>query len=224
MACTNTVTTSRMAVRLHTAIGVGLRTLSCSICAQRYSSIRRGRSSRNSRRLNVGVGVDDAVRLPHRLSAIQANPTGISANGDSGQKPCKIRHGHSRLRAIILPGKARNTAIFAAEIKNIYLYKVVGGWGGIRTHGGLAPSPVFKTGALNRSATHPTLCGASYSRTVATVERSGAGAEAGGGAAERGVIGENELGRNRGVIGTHPSLGLEAAAEFAFQQQVPEPR
>src|SRR5258708_14959812 len=30
-----------------------------------------------------------------------------------------------------------------------------GGWGGIRTHEGLAPLPVFKTGALNRSATHP---------------------------------------------------------------------
>ena len=31
----------------------------------------------------------------------------------------------------------------------------VGGWGEIRTHGTLAGSPVFKTGALNRSATHP---------------------------------------------------------------------
>tara|TARA_Y100000034_G_C6741499_1_gene329047 strand:+ start:336 stop:515 length:180 start_codon:yes stop_codon:yes gene_type:complete len=30
-----------------------------------------------------------------------------------------------------------------------------GGWGGIRTHDGLAPMPVFKTGAFNRSATHP---------------------------------------------------------------------
>ena len=30
-----------------------------------------------------------------------------------------------------------------------------GGRGGIRTHGWLAPSPVFKTGALNRSATLP---------------------------------------------------------------------
>jgi hypothetical protein len=30
-----------------------------------------------------------------------------------------------------------------------------GGWGGIRTHEELAPLPVFKTGALNRSATHP---------------------------------------------------------------------
>src|SRR3546814_771333 len=30
-----------------------------------------------------------------------------------------------------------------------------GGWGWIRTHGELAPTPVFKTGSLNRSATHP---------------------------------------------------------------------
>ena len=30
-----------------------------------------------------------------------------------------------------------------------------GGWGGIRTHDALAGMPVFKTGALNRSATHP---------------------------------------------------------------------
>ena len=30
-----------------------------------------------------------------------------------------------------------------------------GGSGEIRTHGGLAPSSVFKTGALNRSATLP---------------------------------------------------------------------
>ena len=31
-----------------------------------------------------------------------------------------------------------------------------GGGGGIRTHGGLSPTSVFKTGALNRSATPPT--------------------------------------------------------------------
>ncbi len=30
-----------------------------------------------------------------------------------------------------------------------------GGWGGIRTHEALASLPVFKTGAFNRSATHP---------------------------------------------------------------------
>jgi fatty-acyl-CoA synthase len=36
---------------------------------------------------------------------------------------------------------------------------ITDGWGGIRTHGGLAPAPVFKTGALNRSATHPARSG-----------------------------------------------------------------
>ena len=30
-----------------------------------------------------------------------------------------------------------------------------GGWGGIRTHEGVAPLPVFKTGAFNHSTTHP---------------------------------------------------------------------
>lgn len=35
--------------------------------------------------------------------------------------------------------------------------QAIGGWGGIRTPGRLAPSPVFKTGAINRSATHPVL-------------------------------------------------------------------
>ena len=34
-------------------------------------------------------------------------------------------------------------------------YSLHGGWGGIRTPGTLAGTPVFKTGALNHSATHP---------------------------------------------------------------------
>ena len=33
--------------------------------------------------------------------------------------------------------------------------RCIGGEGGIRTHGGLAPTAVFKTAALDRSATHP---------------------------------------------------------------------
>jgi hypothetical protein len=33
----------------------------------------------------------------------------------------------------------------------------IGGRGGIRTHGTLAGTPVFKTGALNHSATLPSL-------------------------------------------------------------------
>ena len=38
----------------------------------------------------------------------------------------------------------------------------VGGGSGIRTHGGLAPTPVFKTGALNRSAIPPVLISLPY--------------------------------------------------------------
>jgi hypothetical protein len=38
---------------------------------------------------------------------------------------------------------------------NRVLYKKFGGWSGIRTHGTLSHTSVFKTGALNRSAIHP---------------------------------------------------------------------
>ena len=38
---------------------------------------------------------------------------------------------------------------------NQWLIASSGGWGGIRTHGTVARTPVFKTGALNHSATHP---------------------------------------------------------------------
>ena len=42
---------------------------------------------------------------------------------------------------------------------NILIFKIKshisGGWSGIRTHETLAGLPVFKTGAFNRSATHP---------------------------------------------------------------------
>ncbi len=34
---------------------------------------------------------------------------------------------------------------------------IYGGWGGIRTPGGVAPTAVFKTVAFDRSATHPKL-------------------------------------------------------------------
>ena len=35
------------------------------------------------------------------------------------------------------------------------VHRIIGGWGGIRTPGRREPPPVFKTGALNHSATHP---------------------------------------------------------------------
>ena len=50
----------------------------------------------------------------------------------------------------IFPGKRRVESHFSNEIIG-----QINGWGGIRTHGRLSTSPVFKTGAINRSATHP---------------------------------------------------------------------
>jgi hypothetical protein len=48
-----------------------------------------------------------------------------------------------------------------------------GGWGGIRTHGDVAATPVFKTGALNRSATHPDRCATGKARDGPHVQRKG---------------------------------------------------
>jgi hypothetical protein len=36
-----------------------------------------------------------------------------------------------------------------------YLWRLDGGWGGIRTHETLSRLPVFKTGSFNHSDTHP---------------------------------------------------------------------
>jgi hypothetical protein len=41
--------------------------------------------------------------------------------------------------------------------KSLILKEIIGGRGEIRTHGGLAPTTVFKTVALNRSATLPSV-------------------------------------------------------------------
>src|SRR5438105_2456648 len=49
--------------------------------------------------------------------------------------------------AISNPGRRNHKSY---EISNLG-----GGWGGIRTHEERKPLPVFKTGAFNRSATHP---------------------------------------------------------------------
>ena len=43
--------------------------------------------------------------------------------------------------------------------------RINGGWGGIRTPGGREPTAVFKTAALNHSATHPV--GAIYGKAAA---------------------------------------------------------
>ena len=42
-----------------------------------------------------------------------------------------------------------------AQISIMVEHGDYGGWGGIRTHGTVSRTPVFKTGSLNHSDTHP---------------------------------------------------------------------
>ena len=53
------------------------------------------------------------------------------------------------------PGHGRSARAEAEGERLRSISELGGGWGGIRTHGELAPSPVFKTGSLNHSDTLP---------------------------------------------------------------------
>ena len=95
----------------------------------------------------VGVGLWLAEDLGLRTSAQHCS--GLSA------RFCHIPAEWSRTVLVCLTRKRSrrgpndaNTSIITA---------IYGGRGGIRTHGGLAPSAVFKTAALNHSATRPSL-------------------------------------------------------------------
>src|SRR3546814_4750618 len=60
------------------------------------------------------------------------------------------RRGIKRLLYVILPG-----ACLVMPNQRLKAKGECGGWGGIRTHGEREPTAVFKTAALNHSATHP---------------------------------------------------------------------
>ena len=45
--------------------------------------------------------------------------------------------------------------IFTALLRNPSKFEVLGGQGGIRTHGGFAPTPDFESGTFDHSATCP---------------------------------------------------------------------
>ncbi len=76
-----------------------------------------------------------------------ANPTSVFAPSRDAGKSCRRRAGRARARPSHGPLRSRPA--------RRGLLSCSGGWGGIRTHEALADLPVFKTGALNRSATHP---------------------------------------------------------------------
>jgi hypothetical protein len=77
-----------------------------------------------------------------------------SAAGRGEHKPCIVPSPSSAERRAHMGGGrggGRNPQPHYSAIKSI----TCGGRGGIRTHGGLAPTAVFKTAALNHSATRP---------------------------------------------------------------------
>jgi hypothetical protein len=83
----------------------------------------------------------DAARRPKSLRAILSNPV---VHGSWVRTPPRFVRGIS--------GSDRR-----ASERN-----VTGGEGGIRTHGAREGTPVFKTGAINRSATSPLLDSIAY--------------------------------------------------------------
>ena len=91
-------------------------------------SVRVARQERNPKR---GGSWDAARRVIHASRALSSSRRARIPFG-----PFPRRHG----RSPCVPGR------------DVYRS---GGWGGIRTHGTLARTAVFKTAALNRSATHP---------------------------------------------------------------------
>jgi hypothetical protein len=67
----------------------------------------------------------------------------------------RATHGWPRLRQGGAYGMGANMGVTCKSGKNLVIPMRIGGRGEIRTHDTLAGMPVFKTGALNRSATLP---------------------------------------------------------------------
>ena len=63
----------------------------------------------------------------------------------------KTYSGNTRLKKSRKVGQKQTPQEFCGDLF------IPGGWGGIRTPGGVAPTAVFKTVAFDRSATHPKL-------------------------------------------------------------------
>jgi hypothetical protein len=107
----------------------------CGIGAGRHDPALRLRCRRRDGRPAVHRRFLDPGRRRH------------GRGGDASGRRCRRRRQlHPRRRCI---GRCPNNNVQEFD------RGTPGGWGGIRTHEELAPLPVFKTGAFNRSATHP---------------------------------------------------------------------
>ena len=95
--------------------------------------------------------IEDAAQsspTPHRPASKDA-----SSSGPPSLEPLNHIFPRTGIPEYAPWGAAFFVLIIAIDINR--LGGINGGWGEIRTHGTLAGPPVFKTGALNHSATHP---------------------------------------------------------------------
>ncbi len=100
--------------------------------------------------IEFGVADLDHPALKKKIVSLQAIRDQAKADGDHAQVLAE-----SVGQRAITPAMVEKVARTARERPRIAVLFRNGGWGEIRTHGTLSRTAVFKTAALNRSATHP---------------------------------------------------------------------
>ena len=102
------------------------------------------------------AGVDELFEAAGTCHKRECTP-GLCCSLNSLSPYCPRRCNHSRHKLFKMWAKLRGAAAGRVEYvnQNNRLTQNFGGRGGIRTHGGVAPTAVFKTAALNHSATLP---------------------------------------------------------------------
>ena len=126
------------------------------------AAVRRGAAGRRCRPDGPLRFTPDDIRFWTRLE--RRRPAGCTSDREhwmradlvSPPRLSGVRSAFDADRTMIRRKALRDKDYKGIAAKGIKRKKQgIGGWGGIRTHEGVAPLPVFKTGAFDRSATHP---------------------------------------------------------------------
>ena len=121
-------------------------------------ALGKGRDGAGRRAIAEIMNRADAIRTRRPNGPFQIPRGSFFPLSDQARRRLSPRAGERAVHrsGVILPLRSAAPAVVGLlEGWRIIAKGTPGGWGGIRTHGGLAPTPVFKTGALNHSATHP---------------------------------------------------------------------
>lgn len=103
--------------------------------------------------LNPKVSAAGAPLAPSQATARRSAPSEATQNlKHYAASTRQIRSKFVRQKRVT---RARRPRVFRKVHSLAASYNRQSGWGGIRTPGGLTPTAVFKTAALDRSATHP---------------------------------------------------------------------